>query len=111
MALSSLRPRGTLILKSTYAGKLTIDASAIVVNEITIIGSRCGPFQKAIDALAQQQNSLTNKLINVSNLIQGRYPLADGIKAFDHARTKGTMKILLYNDNNTNTTTTKSTIK
>jgi threonine dehydrogenase-like Zn-dependent dehydrogenase len=87
-ALMALRPRGKLVLKSTYAGKLSLDASAIVVDEITIVGSRCGPFAPAIDLLAQQQ-------IDVMPLIQGRYALADGLAAFEHAQQKGVMKILL----------------
>jgi threonine dehydrogenase-like Zn-dependent dehydrogenase len=44
VALNALRPRGTLVVKSTYAGKIQIDFSSVVVDEITIIGSRCGPF-------------------------------------------------------------------
>jgi threonine dehydrogenase-like Zn-dependent dehydrogenase len=87
-ALKSLRPRGKLVLKSTYAGKLSLDASAIVVDEITLLGSRCGPFAPAIELLAQQQ-------IDVMPLIQGRYALADGLAAFEHAQQKGVMKILL----------------
>jgi threonine dehydrogenase-like Zn-dependent dehydrogenase len=87
-ALSALRPRGKLVLKSTYAGKLSLDASAIVVDEMTLVGSRCGPFAPAIDLLAQQK-------IDVMPLIQGRYALADGLAAFEHAQQKGVMKILL----------------
>lgn len=88
LARQSLRPRGTLVLKSTYAGKLTLDASAIVVDELTVLGSRCGPFDKAIDVLATGQ-------VRVDPLIQGRYPLNEGLTAFAKAQTKGTLKILL----------------
>jgi threonine dehydrogenase-like Zn-dependent dehydrogenase len=87
-ALGALRPRGKLVLKSTYAGKLSVDAAAIVVDEISLVGSRCGPFAPAIALLAQQK-------IDVMPLIQGRYALADGLAAFDHAQQKGVMKILL----------------
>ncbi len=87
-ALGALRPRGNLVLKSTYAGNLSVDAAAIVVDEITLIGSRCGPFAPAIELLAQQK-------IDVMPLIQGRYALADGLAAFDQAQQKGVMKILL----------------
>jgi threonine dehydrogenase-like Zn-dependent dehydrogenase len=87
-ALAALRPRGKLILKSTYAGKLTLDAAAIVVDEITIVGSRCGPFAPAIALLAQQQ-------IDVLPLIQGGYALRDGLRAFQHAQQRGVLKILL----------------
>ncbi len=88
LALQGLRPRGVLVLKSTYAGKLNIDASAIVVNEITIIGSRCGPFAKALDLLA-------NNRVDVSYLIEASYPLEQGLAAFDRAQQRGVLKILL----------------
>ncbi len=87
-ALAALRPRGKLILKSTYAGKLSLDASAIVVNEITIVGSRCGPFAPAIALLEQQQ-------IDVTPLIHGHYPLQAGLAAFEHAQKRGVLKILI----------------
>jgi threonine dehydrogenase-like Zn-dependent dehydrogenase len=87
-ALGALRPRGKLVLKSTYAGNLSVDAAAIVVDEITLVGSRCGAFAPAIELLAQQK-------IDVMPLIQGRYALADGLAAFAHAQQKGVMKILL----------------
>jgi threonine dehydrogenase-like Zn-dependent dehydrogenase len=87
-ALGALKPRGTLVLKSTYAGKLAVDASAIVVDEITVMGSRCGRFAPAVELLAQQK-------VDVSYLIQGRYGLGDGLAAFDQAQQRGTMKILL----------------
>ncbi len=87
-ALAALRPRGKLMLKSTYAGKLSLDASAIVVDEITIVGSRCGPFAPAIALLEQQQ-------IDVTPLIHGHYPLQAGLAAFEHAQTRGVLKILI----------------
>lgn len=88
LARISLRPRGILVLKSTYAGKLTLDASAIVVDELTVMGSRCGPFDQAISVLAEGK-------IKVDSLIQGRYPLSEGLEAFKHAQQKGVLKILL----------------
>jgi threonine dehydrogenase-like Zn-dependent dehydrogenase len=88
IALKSLRPRGTLVLKSTYAGQLSLDASALVVDEITLIGSRCGPFPEALKLLAAQK-------VDVSGLIQARYPLADGLTAFSHAQQRGVLKVLL----------------
>jgi threonine dehydrogenase-like Zn-dependent dehydrogenase len=87
-ALSALRPRSTLVLKSTYAGKLELDASAIVVDEISVVGSRCGAFAPAIEQLATHQ-------VDISYLIQGRYSLSHGLAAFDRAQQRGTMKILL----------------
>lgn len=88
IALGALRPRGTLVLKSTYAGKLTIDASSVVVDEITVIGSRCGPFPQALQLLAAGQ-------VEVEGLIQARYPLSEGLKAFDHAQRRGVLKVLV----------------
>ena len=88
IALQSLRPRGTLVLKSTYAGRLSLDASALVVDEITLIGSRCGPFPEALKLLADHK-------VDVSTLIQARYPLTDGLAAFDHAQQRGVLKILV----------------
>jgi threonine dehydrogenase-like Zn-dependent dehydrogenase len=88
LALKALKPRGKLVLKSTYAGQLNIDAAAIVVNEITLVGSRCGPFAPALDLLSQG-------LIDPTPLIEGRYPLKEGIAAFDRAQIKGTQKILI----------------
>ncbi|WP_019507689.1 zinc-binding dehydrogenase [Pleurocapsa sp. PCC 7319] len=91
LALQGLRPRGTLVLKSTYAGKLSLDASALVVNEITVIGSRCGPFAKAIDILAQDK-------VDVTSLIETTYPLEQGLDAFEHAQQRGVLKVLLKMD-------------
>ncbi len=90
LARQALRARGTLVLKSTYADNLNINASALVVDEITVIGSRCGPFDKALTVLATGQ-------IEVEPLIQGRYRLEQGIEAFDHAQKRGTLKILFEN--------------
>jgi threonine dehydrogenase-like Zn-dependent dehydrogenase len=92
IALRALRPRGTLVLKSTYAGNLSINASALVVDEITLVGSRCGPFPEALKLLAEHK-------VDVSPLIQARYPLADGLKAFAHAQQKGVLKVLLAMEN------------
>ncbi len=87
-ARRALRPRGTLVLKSTYAGDLTFDASALVVDEITLVGSRCGPFAPALELLA-------NGTIDVTPLIHARYALEDGIDAFEHAARPGVLKVLL----------------
>lgn len=88
IARRALRPRGTLVLKSTYAGALTFDASALVVDEITLIGSRCGPFKPALQLLAQNQ-------IDVKHLIHSRYPLDEGLRAFEKAQSPGVLKVLL----------------
>lgn len=88
IARRALRPRGTLVLKSTYAGNLTLDVSSLVVDEITLVGSRCGPFAPALELLSTGQ-------VNVLPLIQARYPLSEGLAAFAHAQQRGVMKVLL----------------
>jgi len=88
IARQALRPRGILVLKSTYAGQLTFDASSLVVDEITLIGSRCGPFSAALDLLA------TGK-VDVASLIQSRFSLTEGLAAFEQAQQKGMLKVLL----------------
>lgn len=88
IARQALRSRGTLVLKSTYADKLTLDASSLVVDEITLIGSRCGPFIPAIELLSQNQ-------IDVNPLIHARYPLEEGLEAFKYAQKRGVLKVLL----------------
>ncbi len=88
IARRALRPRGTLVFKSTYAGNLNLDASSLVVDEITLIGSRCGPFLPALDLLATGQ-------VDVQPLIHACYPLVEGLTAFKHAQIRGVLKVLL----------------
>jgi threonine dehydrogenase-like Zn-dependent dehydrogenase len=87
-ALAALRPRGTLVLKSTFAGDTTLNLSAIVVDEISIVGSRCGPFAPALDALA-------SGAVIVTPLIEDRRPLADAVDALARAASPGALKVLL----------------
>ncbi|HRI64885.1 MAG TPA: alcohol dehydrogenase catalytic domain-containing protein [Polyangium sp.] len=87
-ATQLVRPRGTIILKSTYAGDAQFDLAPIVINEIKLIGSRCGDFTRAIDVLSKG-------VINPSPLIAARYSLADAEKAFAHAATPGVMKVVV----------------
>jgi threonine dehydrogenase-like Zn-dependent dehydrogenase len=88
LAQRALRSRGTLVLKSTYAGALTLDASAIVVNELTLVGSRCGPFAPALRLLAAAA-------VSVAPLIHARYPLRDAPAAMAHAERPGVLKVVL----------------
>jgi alcohol dehydrogenase len=81
-----VRPRGRLILKSTFAGDSPLDLSMLVVDEVQVLGSRCGPFAPALRLLA-------GGLIAVEPLIDGRFSLRDGLNAFGAAR--GRLKILL----------------
>ena len=91
LALQLLRPRGTLILKSTYHGTLQINMADIVIHEFTILGSRCGPFDPAL-------RLLNNHSIDVEPLIHARYPLAEGLQAMHHAAQSGVLKVLLCPD-------------
>jgi threonine dehydrogenase-like Zn-dependent dehydrogenase len=88
IARNAVRPRGTLVMKSTYAGNLTLNMSSIVVDEITIVGSRCGPFAPALRLLAA-------KKIDVRPLIEATYPLDDALAAFAHAQRPGTLKCII----------------
>jgi alcohol dehydrogenase len=87
-AAAATRPRGTIILKSTVHGDVALDAAPIVVNEITMIGSRCGRFEAALPLLDPH-------LIAVEKMIAARYRLRDAVKAFEHAARRGTLKVLL----------------
>jgi threonine dehydrogenase-like Zn-dependent dehydrogenase len=91
LAREGLRPRGTLVMKSTYAGQLAVDASSIVVDEITLVGSRCGPFPLALQLLVDKQ-------VSVEPLIHARYPLADAVSALEHAQRPGVLKVFLETD-------------
>ena len=88
MALSATRPRGRLVLKSTVAASGAVDLAPVVINEITVVGSRCGPFAPALRALRQGT-------VDVRSLISARFPLADGIRALHHAAERGVVKVLL----------------
>jgi threonine dehydrogenase-like Zn-dependent dehydrogenase len=88
LALDLLRPQGKLVLKSTFHGSTEIDAARIVVNEISIIGSRCGRFQPALDLLNQQA-------IDVESLISEEHSLSNGVAAMNRARANGILKVLL----------------
>jgi threonine dehydrogenase-like Zn-dependent dehydrogenase len=87
-ALDWVRPRGVIHLKSTYAGTPTADLTRAVIDEVQIHTSRCGPFPAAIRLLARG-------LIDVKSLIDARYPLDEGLAAFEAAGQKGTLKVLL----------------
>jgi threonine dehydrogenase-like Zn-dependent dehydrogenase len=87
-ARKMVRPRGTLVLKSTYHGESRIDLSRLVVDEITLVGSRCGPFPAALKLLAQQ-------LVDVLPMIEAEYPLTEAIAAFEHAARRGALKVLI----------------
>lgn len=89
LARRAVRARGTMVLKSTYAGSLTVDASRLVVDEIQLIGSRCGPFEPAL-------RLLESKTINPAGLIEKSFPLSSGLEAFALAAQPGMLKVLLH---------------
>ncbi len=91
LALDLVRPRGTIMLKSTFNGAITLEAWRIVVDEISVIGSRCGRFDKALHLLAVGA-------VDVEGLIADEFPLADGVAAMKRAQVPGTLKVLLRND-------------
>jgi len=83
-----VRPRGTVVLKSTYHGSLDADLTMVVVDEITLAGSRCGPFAPALRLLERG-------LVDVAPLVQARYPLGEALTAFERAARPGTLKVLV----------------
>jgi threonine dehydrogenase-like Zn-dependent dehydrogenase len=87
-AIAATRPRGTVVLKSTSADAVTLNSAPLVINEISIVGSRCGSFPPAVRALV-------GKGIDVTSLISARRPLTDGVAALQLAAQPGVLKILL----------------
>jgi len=90
LARQAVRPRGTIVLKSTYAGGSApdVDFSALVVDEITVKGSRCGPFAPALRLLEQG-------LVDATGLYRYCFPLSRALRAFEMARRPAAMKVLL----------------
>ena len=87
-ALDLVKPRGKIVLKSTFHGTPTWAAARVVVDEITIIGSRCGRFAPALQLLADAK-------VNVSRLISEDLPLSRGVEAMERASKGGVLKVLL----------------
>jgi alcohol dehydrogenase len=88
LALQLVRPRGTIVLKSTYAGEPPLNLASAVIDEVRIVGSRCGVFQPAIAALA-------NNTVDVVSLIHRRFRLDQGVEALDVAGRPGVLKVLI----------------
>jgi threonine dehydrogenase-like Zn-dependent dehydrogenase len=87
-AIAMARPRGAVIMKSTVHGEVAFDAAAAVVNEITLIGSRCGRFEPALELLR-------GSALPLREMISDRFPLAEAPRAFARAARKGALKVLL----------------
>ncbi|NLN70345.1 MAG: alcohol dehydrogenase catalytic domain-containing protein [Chloroflexi bacterium] len=88
LAREALRPAGTLILKSAFAGDMRVNLSKLVVDEIRLVGSRCGPFASAL-------RLLTAGLVDTASLVSRRYTLAQGVQAFEQAAAHGVLKVLV----------------
>ena len=87
-AIEMVKPRGTIVLKSTTSSRMQADLSTIVVNEITVVGSRCGPFREAI-------RGLEGGSVQVLPLISERYPLARAVQALERAEQPAILKVLI----------------
>jgi alcohol dehydrogenase len=87
-ALALVRPCGTVVLKSTVHGTVALPTAALVVDEIHLVGSRCGPFDVALRAMVEGR-------VDPRPLVQARYPLAQAEQALAHAARPGTLKVLL----------------
>jgi threonine dehydrogenase-like Zn-dependent dehydrogenase len=87
-ALDLLKPRGKLVLKSTFQGEPRWQAARVVVDEITIVGSRCGRFAPALELLK-------NKAVDVENMITEEFRLENGVPAMEWAAERGVLKVLL----------------
>jgi 2-desacetyl-2-hydroxyethyl bacteriochlorophyllide A dehydrogenase len=89
LACRTVRPGGKIILKSTYTEVAEVNLSELVVNEVSLVGSRCGPFVPALRILESGQ-------MDPRSLIDAHYPLSDGITAFKAAAEQGVLKVLLH---------------
>jgi threonine dehydrogenase-like Zn-dependent dehydrogenase len=88
MAIAATKPRGTLVLKSTLADAVPLNLAPLVINEITVVGSRCGRFAPALQALEAGS-------VDVTSLISARLPLRDGVGGLQRAAAPGALKVLL----------------
>jgi threonine dehydrogenase-like Zn-dependent dehydrogenase len=78
-----------IILKSTVHEPFSLDLAPLVINELQLLGSRCGRFEPALHAL-------NHNLVDVESLIEAHYPLGKGVEAMEHAARPGTLKVLLH---------------
>ena len=88
-AIRRVRPRGVIFLKSTVSEGIPVNLSPVVVDEITIVGTRCGPFEPALAALSRNA-------VKVDHLIDAVFPADEAVAAFDEAQRPGVMKVLLH---------------
>jgi len=88
LAMRAVAPRGTIVLKSTFAADAGMNLAPLVINEVTVVGSRCGPFDEALDVLAR-------RAVDVSDLISARFPLRRGARALAAAAEGESLKVLI----------------
>lgn len=88
LSMDIVRPCGKIILKSTFAGGTPLNLAPLVINEVTVIGSRCGPFKDAI-------KTVSNGRIKLLPLVSKRFPLSRGLEAMDYAKKRGVLKVVL----------------
>lgn len=88
LARKAIRPRGTLVMKSTYKGEMSVNFSSIVVDEVNIVGSRCGPFAPALRLMESRQ-------VDPTVLINSEFSLGEALKAIEHATETGVLKVLV----------------
>lgn len=88
LAMQIVRPRGTIVLKSTVAEGKPLNLAPVVIDEINVVGSRCGPFREALKALGE-------KSIDVTSLIHRRFKIEQSVEAMEHAGKPGVLKVLL----------------
>jgi threonine dehydrogenase-like Zn-dependent dehydrogenase len=88
LARQAIRPRGTLVMKSTYKGELSVNFSSIVVDEVNIVGSRCGPFEPALRLMEKGE-------VDPRMLIAAEFKLEEATQAFEHAAQAGVLKVLV----------------
>ena len=88
LAMRAVRPRGTIVLKSTYAGDKGANLTPLVIDEVTVVGSRCGPFPDALKALAEKE-------VDISALVSRRFPLSRGLDALEAAGDSDAIKVII----------------
>jgi len=89
-AVAMVRPRGTVVMKSTVHDSVAMNTAPIIVNEITLVGSRCGRFEPAIEMLRTRR-------VDVTGMLSAEYPLEQASAAFREAAQRGVLKLLLRN--------------
>ncbi|KAA3599318.1 MAG: alcohol dehydrogenase [Calditrichaeota bacterium] len=88
LGLSCTKPRGTFVLKSTYAGGINFNPALVVVNEITMIGSRCGRFEDAVKFLQNHKPTL-------EKMIHSEFEFSKALEAFENSAQRNTLKVIL----------------